>query len=37
MAVGSIWPVGAWVGLSMVRWWAPAAARSPERLTGRDR
>jgi hypothetical protein len=37
LVVGSIWSVGAWVGWSTVRWRAPAAARLPARLTGRDR
>jgi hypothetical protein len=32
--VGLIWPVEAWVGLSTVRWWAPAAVRSPARPQG---
>ena len=35
--VGSIWPVDTRDGRSTARWRAPAAARLPARLTGRDR
>jgi hypothetical protein len=34
MVVGSIWPVGAWVGRSTARWRALAAVWSPARPLG---
>jgi hypothetical protein len=34
MVVGSVWPVGAQDGWSMVRWRAPAVVRSPMRPWG---
>jgi hypothetical protein len=34
MVEGSIWPMGAWTGRSVVRWRAPAAVRSPARPMG---
>jgi hypothetical protein len=34
MGEGSIWSEGARDGRSTVRWWTPAAVRSPARPTG---